>query len=66
MGFEDSIKRAQEIKKQPKQVKSIVNPTKQTINLGKGVPTNFEINKLGRPTYEDGEPNITTGEVFND
>ena len=66
MSFEDSIKRGQEIKKQPNQAKSISNSTKQTINLGKGVPTNYEHSKSGRPTYEGVEPNITTGEVLND
>lgn len=66
MGFEDDIKRAQEIKNQSNQATSVPNPTKQTINLGNGVPTNYERNKLGRPTNEGYEGDNITGEVLND
>ena len=37
----------------------------QTINLGKGIPANYELNKLGRPTNE-GYEGDTTGEIIND
>jgi hypothetical protein len=65
MSFEDSIKKAQETKNQAGQAMHPTSSTRQTINLGKGVPANYELNKLGRPTNEGCEGN-TTGEPIND
>lgn len=64
MTFEDSIKKAQEVKNQSNQQHTSPSAT-QTINLGKGIPTNYELNKLGRPTNEGCE-NHTNGEPIND
>lgn len=65
MSFEDIIKRTHETKQQLNQTKSTPTFIKQTINLGKGIPTNYERNNLGRPTYEDYEGD-TTGDPIND
>ena len=63
MSFEDSIKRAQETKNQSSQQHTSIS-TNQTINLGKGIPANYELNKLGRPTNE-GYEGDTTGEIIS-
>ena len=67
MSFENSIKSAQEIKNQSCQAThTSASTTRQSINLGKGIPANYELNKLGRPTNEGCEVDTTTGEIFND
>lgn len=71
MGFEDDIRSAQRAKdkinraNETDQAKNTYNSVKQRIDLGKGIPTNFEIN-LGRPTLESVVPDDTCEDEVDD
>lgn len=65
MKFVDNIEKAQETKNQSGQATQASTSTRQTIDLGKGIPANYEFNKSGRPTFE-GFESETTGEPIND
>ena len=66
MSIENSIKRGIEIKNQSNLAKPNPSSTRQTINLGKGVPNKYEFNRFGRPTYEGTVSDTIIGEVLND